>query len=105
MIGIDFDRCIAGVSGFASPFGRAIALLLAEAGARVHGADITLSSCDELEARGIRLAQVDLTDAAKTADWIRATEREEGHAVRIVVHNAGGVCGQESAPFEIVSDQ
>lgn len=73
------------VTGTAQGIGRAIADTLATAGADVHRVD---------------REQVDLSDASATADYLRGLGD-----VDILVHSAGGVCGQTYSAIEDVTDE
>lgn len=73
------------VTGTGQGIGRAIADALAAAGAHVHRVD---------------REQVDLADASAATDYLRGLGD-----VDIVVHSAGGVCGQTHTPIEEVTDE
>lgn len=73
------------VTGTAQGIGRAIADTLATAGADVHRVD---------------REQVDLSNASATADYLRGLGD-----VDILVHSAGGVCGQTYSAIEDVTDE
>ncbi len=72
------------VTGTAQGIGRSIADLLEAEGARVHRVD---------------RADVDLADAGGSTAYLRALG-----PVDILVHAAGGVCGQTHSPVEDVTD-
>jgi 3-oxoacyl-[acyl-carrier protein] reductase len=78
------DARAAVVTGTAQGIGRAIADLLESQGASVHRVD---------------RADVDLADAAAAIPYLR-----ELGPLDILVHAAGGVCGQTHAPVEDVTD-
>ena len=73
------------VTGTAQGIGRAIADTLAMAGAEVHRVD---------------REQVDLSDASATAEYLRGIGD-----IDILVHSAGGVCGQTYSAIEDVTDE
>jgi 3-oxoacyl-[acyl-carrier protein] reductase len=76
---------VAVVTGTAHGIGSAIAAVLREDGATVHGID---------------KADVDVTDAAAVADFFAGIGQ-----VDILVNNAGGVVGQVHRPIEEVTDE
>ncbi len=86
------------VTGAAQGIGRAIATRLAECGARVLAVDLDAAGLAPLRVDGIRTAELDVTDAAAIA----ATLTGFGPA-GILVHSAGGVCGQVGQPAEAVT--
>lgn len=98
---LDFTGKTVAVSGAAIGFGRAIATRFADAGAQVFGCDIL----DGDERGRIVMARVDLLDRQAGAGWIRSIEERTGHAIDILVCNAGGVAGQAEKPLEEVSDE
>ncbi len=73
------------VTGTAQGIGHAIADALAAAGAVVHRVDRD---------------QVDLSDGASATEYLRGLGE-----VDVLVHSAGGVCGQTHTPIEEVTDQ
>ncbi len=91
---MDVENKIAVVTGSASGIGKATALLLAEAGARVVCADIDEAGGRELEkqaaARGldIRYLKIDLQDAASVAAFGAEFKKQFGRA-DILVNAAG----------------
>lgn len=79
------DQRSAVVTGTAQGIGRAIADALVSAGAQVHRVD---------------REQVDLSDAPACAGYLRGLGD-----IDILVHAAGGVCGQTHTPIEAVTDE
>lgn len=73
------------VTGTAQGIGHAIAAALAAAGAEVHRVD---------------REQVDLSDGIAATEYLRGLGE-----VDVLVHSAGGVCGQTHTPIEEVTDQ
>lgn len=91
------------VTGAAHGIGRGIALALAEAGADVVGTDILadeLAETQTLSDGRMRAAACDLT--AKAA--VQALAASHG-PFDILVHSAGGVCGQVGRPLEEVPEE
>ncbi|TIC87195.1 SDR family NAD(P)-dependent oxidoreductase [Crenobacter intestini] len=90
------------VTGAAQGIGREICRRFCAAGARVIAADIdaatlaeTVAACGgQCEAR-----RLDVTDRAAVHALIAATG-----AVDVLVHSAGGVCGQAGRPLEIITE-
>lgn len=65
--------------------------------------DIRTDGLAELEAAGIAVESVDLTDRQAAAAWIAGIEARCGGAIDVLVNNAGGVAGQTGRPLEDVS--
>ena len=86
------------VTGAAQGIGRAIAQGLATSGARVLAVDRDAAGLRALAHENIATAVLDVTDAGAIAAVL-------GHfgPVDILVHSAGGVCGQVGQPAESVS--
>lgn len=98
-----FAGRVVAITGCLSGFGRAIAEHFLALGLEVHGSDVAVGGGEDLAARGVRLAPVDLTDRAAARAWIAGIERAAG-PVAILVNNAGGVAGQQPRPIEDVPD-
>ena len=96
MMRLDLEGRVAVVTGAAQGIGRAIARGLAASGARVLGFD--RDEAGLAAAGGIETAVVDVTDAAE----ITAALADFG-TVDILVHSAGGVCGQVGKAAEAVT--
>jgi 3-oxoacyl-[acyl-carrier protein] reductase len=98
---IAFDGRKALVTGAAHGIGRAIALSLARDGASVVGTDILADELATLvdEPQGVKPVACDLTDGAA----VKALVAAEG-PFDIVVHSAGGVCGQVGRPLDEVPE-
>jgi acetoacetyl-CoA reductase/3-oxoacyl-[acyl-carrier protein] reductase len=78
-----FDGDVAIVTGSASGIGLAITSALAEAGARVHGFDVSARN----ESAGVA-HEVDVRDAKAVEDEVAAVVRSEGR-IDLLVNNAG----------------
>ena len=85
------------VTGAAHGIGRGIAQALAAQGAGVVGTDILAAELDTLE--GITAAPCDLTQRAAVAALVDAHGPFD-----LLVHAAGGVCGQVGQPIEAVQE-
>ncbi len=94
---ISFEGRQAVVTGAAQGIGRAIARGLAAAGAQVLALDRDEAGLRECTGPGLRTATADVTDAAAIARAL------DGVAPAILVHSAGGVCGQVGQPAEAVT--
>lgn len=85
------DDAVAVITGAGSGIGRAAAILLADAGARVVAVDCNPASAGEtvsLIAGKARPAEADVTDEAGVESLFEAIRQREGH-IDIVVNNAG----------------
>jgi 3-oxoacyl-[acyl-carrier protein] reductase len=82
---VGLDTMVAVVSGTAQGIGRAIADQIETAGATVHRVDRD---------------EVDLSDALVATQYLRDLGK-----VDILVHSAGGVCGQQHSPIEDITDE
>jgi len=99
---IDFAGRRALVTGAGHGIGRAIARAYVEAGAAVVGADIRAPSDGGVHPadKAITFAHCDLTVKADVTRLV-----SEHGPFGIVVHSAGGVCGQTGRPLEEVPEE
>jgi 3-oxoacyl-[acyl-carrier protein] reductase len=86
------------VTGAGHGIGRGIAQRLAALGARTLALDINAAGLAETAAEGVETAVVDVTDAAAIAAALGGFGPAD-----ILVHSAGGVCGQVGQPAEAVT--
>jgi 3-oxoacyl-[acyl-carrier protein] reductase len=88
------------VTGAAHGIGRGIAQEFARLGAVVLGVDINAAGLEETAADqlGLATAALDVTNAAAVQRVVAGFG-----AVEILVHSAGGVCGQAGKPAEAVT--
>lgn len=86
------------VTGAAQGIGRAIAQGLAASGARALAVDRDAAGLEAVASENIATAVLDVTDAGAIAAILGGFG-----PVDILVHSAGGVCGQVGQPAEMVS--
>lgn len=98
MMKIDLTGRIAVVTGAAQGIGRAIANGLAECGASVLAADRDIAGLAAVASERIRTAELDVTNAASIEAALGGLS-----TVDILVHSAGGVCGQVGQAAEAVT--
>jgi 3-oxoacyl-[acyl-carrier protein] reductase len=100
---IDFAGKTAFVTGGGHGIGQRIALDLAAAGARVFASDLDPAELEQTvraaEPGRIEARPMDVTDP----DAVRNTLA--GLNIDVLVHSAGGVCGQEGRPIEEITPQ
>jgi len=93
------------VTGAAHGFGRAIAKLLADAGATVWGGDVLEDELEETRAlcgERCQVRHLDVTDRAAVQGFVKAAEGKAGR-IDILVNDAGGVLGQVGRPIEEIT--
>ena len=95
---IDLTGRTALVTGAAQGIGRAIATSLAGAGASVLAVDRDAAGLAAVASTHIRTAELDVTNAASIAAAL-----DGAGPIDILVHSAGGVCGQVGQPAEAVT--
>jgi 3-oxoacyl-[acyl-carrier protein] reductase len=95
---ISFDGRRALVTGAAQGIGRAIAAALVDAGASVVSTDVDAAGLAALPGRA-EAAACDLTRRAEVQRLIA-----ERGPFDVLVHSAGGVCGQVGRPLEAVDE-
>ena len=97
-----FDGRTALVTGAAQGIGQAIALALAEAGARVHVADIDADRVAHFAvAHRLSPHAFDVSERAAAHAAIETIVKSDGR-LDILVNAAGGVCGQVGRPIEAI---
>jgi 3-oxoacyl-[acyl-carrier protein] reductase len=95
---------VALVTGAAQGIGQAIAVALADAGARVHVADIDAAGVQRFAGARHLPAQVfDVADRTTAHAAVAAVLAAAGR-LDILVNAAGGVCGQVGRPIEDVTE-
>jgi 3-oxoacyl-[acyl-carrier protein] reductase len=100
---IRFDGRVALITGAAQGIGQAIAVGLAESGARVHVADIDETSLKTFAAAHSMSGHVlDISDRAAAHAAVEAVTKAGGR-LDILVNAAGGVRGQAGQPVEQVT--
>jgi 3-oxoacyl-[acyl-carrier protein] reductase len=100
---IGFDGKVAIVTGAAHGFGRAIALALAERGARVYACDVLAAGLEATARLGaITPIVLDVGDRDAVQEQVGRIAAEAGR-IDILVNNAGGVRGQVGRPIEEIS--
>ncbi len=95
---IDLTGRLAVVTGAAQGIGRAIATGLAACGASVLAVDRDAAGLSAVASERVRTAAVDVTDATSIAAALGSLG-----TVDILVHSAGGVCGQVGQAAENVT--
>jgi len=101
---IRFESRVVLVTGAAQGIGRAIAAAFADAGARVHVADIDREGVERTGGDlGATPHVADLSDRAAAAALIQAVVEREGRC-DVLAFAAGGVRGQVGRPIEEVSE-
>jgi 3-oxoacyl-[acyl-carrier protein] reductase len=96
---IGFEGRTALVTGAGHGIGRGIAQTLARLGARTLAVDVNATGLAETASPGgLETAVLDVTDAAAIGSVVSAFG-----VVDVLVHSAGGVCGQAGKPAETVT--
>ncbi len=101
---MSFHSRTALVTGAAQGLGQAIALAFAEAGARVHAADIDAEGVRRFAATHRMTAHAfDVSDRSAAHAAVDGIVSTEGR-LDILVNAAGGVCGQVGRPIEEITE-
>jgi 3-oxoacyl-[acyl-carrier protein] reductase len=101
---IEFGGSVALVTGAGIGIGQRIALDLAAAGARVIATDIDTAGLQRTKAAAPRGSMLEtcVLDVTRP-EAVRATVTGLDAPVDILIHSAGGVCGQVGRPLEEIS--
>jgi 3-oxoacyl-[acyl-carrier protein] reductase len=108
---VRLDGRVAIVTGAAHGIGRAIAVALAQEGARVWVCDVrapaleaTVAAVNAARAGAGSGATVDVRDSRAVSDFVARIEAADGR-IDALVNTAGGVSGQVMQPVEQVTDE
>jgi len=104
MLKADFTDRVVLVTGAAQGIGAAIAAAFVESDARVHVADVDSKGLERVTATlGVDAHAADLSERQESANVVRRIVDAETR-LDILVHAAGGVCGQVGRPIEEIGD-
>ena len=101
---IRFDGRVVLVTGAAQGIGQAIAAAFADAGARVHLADIDAAVQRTGEALGVPWHVQDLSDRPGAARLVQDIVARDGR-LDVLALAAGGVCGQADLALDAVTEE
>ena len=106
-----FEGQVAIVTGAGHGLGQAMAGMLAELGAVVHGADLaadelrTTQQLIEAEGGAFEPQVLDVRDSSAWEAWVDEIADRHDRRVDILINNAGGVAGQVHHPIEQIADE